>query len=461
MTNAYADFLAQKRTIIQPSGFDVSLDAINPQLFVWQRRIVQWAIRRGRAALFEGTGLGKTGQQIEWARLVSEHTGKPVLIFAPLAVAKQTQREGAKFGTVVTVCRTQVDVQPGVNVANYEMLSHFDPSVFGGIVLDESSILKNFGGVVRRQLTEFARAITYRLACTATPAPNDLIELTNHAEFLDVMSGKEIIALFFTQDGNTTHAWRLKGHAVDPFYRWLASWAVALRSPADLGDDDPRFILPPLHMEQVTVGAKAASTGMLFPVEALTLGERQAARRASVSDRVAAAAELVNASSEPWIVWCDLNDESRALAKAIPDAVEVTGSDSPDFKAQAMLDFADGKVRVLVSKPSICGFGMNWQHCSKVAFVGLSDSWEQFYQAIRRCWRFGQTKPVTAYVITADTEGAVVRNIERKEKQAAEMMASLVQHMAGLQAAASSTRDEMDYSPQEPMRLPAWLKEAA
>lgn len=461
MTTDYQTFLGRKRVETQPSGFAIDLDAVNPMLFDWQRRIVQWAIRRGRAALFEGTGLGKTAQQIEWARLVSNHTNKPVLIFAPLAVAKQTQREGAKFGTNVTVCRSQTDVQPGVNVANYEMIAHFDASAFGGVVLDESSILKGFDGTVRRQLTEWAKAIPYRLACTATPAPNDLIELTNHAEFLDVMTGKEIIALFFTQDGNTTHAWRLKGHAVEPFYRWLASWAVALRSPADLGDDDPRFILPPLNMEQITIGATASASGMLFPVEALTLQERQRERKATIADRVAAAAELVNASTDPWIVWCDLNDESRALAKAIPDAVEVTGSDTPEHKERAMLDFADGKVRVLVSKPSICGFGMNFQICNNVAFVGLSDSWEQFYQAIRRCWRFGQTRPVTAYVVTADTEGAVVRNIERKEKQAAEMMASLVRHMDGLQAAASSIRDEMPYDPRLPMHIPSWLKEAA
>jgi superfamily II DNA or RNA helicase len=458
---AYADFLASKRAAVEPCGFHVDLADISTALFGWQQRVVQWSLRRGRAAIFAGTGLGKTAMQIQWAKWVSTQTGQPVLILAPLAVATQTQREGEKFGVPVTVCRSQSDVQPGINVANYEMLRHFDPAAFGGIVLDESSILKSFSGVVRKQLIDFAKSIAYRLCCTATPAPNDLIELTNHAEFLDIMSGKEIIALFFTQDGNTTHKWRLKGHAVDPFYRWLASWSVALRSPADLGDDDPRFVLPDLRMHQVTVAADTAQSGMLFPVEALTLQERQRERRSTVSDRVTAAAELVNASDEPWLVWCDLNDESKALAKAVADAVEVTGSHSPDFKAKAMLDFAAGTTRVLVSKPSICGFGMNWQHCSKVVFVGLSDSFEQFYQAIRRCWRFGQTKPVDVYVVTADTEGAVVRNIQRKEEQAAEMMASLVRHMDGLQAVSASTRDEMDYDPRQPMRLPNWLKETA
>ena len=457
----YQDFLSTKRVTTEAAGFDIAISDINPQLFGWQRRIVQWAIRRGRAALFEGTGLGKTGQQLEWARIVADYTALPVLILAPLAVAKQTQREGAKFGIPVTVCRSQSDVRSGVNVANYEMLGHFDPDTFGGIVLDESSILKAFSGVARKELTVFAKGIPYRLCCTATPAPNDLIELTNHAEFLDVMSGKEILALFFTQDGNTTHAWRLKGHAVDPFYRWLASWAVALRSPADLGDDDDRFILPPLTMHQIEVESDAVQSGMLFPVEALTLQERQRERRATVESRVAATAALVNASADPWIVWCGLNDESVAVTKAIPGAVEVTGSDTPEYKERAMLDFADGTIRVLVSKTSICGFGMNWQHCSNVVFVGLSDSWEQYYQAIRRCWRFGQTKEVNAYIVTADTEGAVVRNIERKEKQAAGMMASLVHHMAGLHVAFSSSRDEMEYAPSEPMRLPWWMENAA
>ncbi len=424
----YAAFLAGKRATVEPVGFEVADANLNQQLFDWQRAIVRWALHRGRAALFEDCGLGKTPQQLEWAHQVSRHTGRPVLILAPLAVARQTQREGEKFHIQVTVCATAADVQPGVNITNYEKLHHFTPDPFAGIVLDESSILKSFEGSTRQQITTFARAILYRLACTATPAPNDLIEITNHAEFLDIMSGKEIIALYFKQDGNTTHAWRLKKHAVTPFYQWMASWSLAMRRPSDLGYDDGAFQLPPLRMHQVTTEGRPAE-GNLFVTEAQTLLERRQARRASLPDRVAACADRVNASADQWIVWCDLNAESEALTKSIPDAVQVTGSDSNEHKESTMLAFADGRVRVLVSKPSICGFGMNFQNCHNMAFVGLSDSWEQLYQATRRCWRFGQTQPVDAYIITSDAEGAVVRNIERKEAQATTMFDGIIEEM--------------------------------
>lgn len=442
-SQCYAEFLNRKRFAVVPVGVEVEASMLSRMLFPFQRDITRWALRRGRAAIFADCGLGKTPMQLEWSRAIVQETGRPVLILAPLAVSRQTRREGEKFGVQVHVCRTQGDVRPGVNIANYEMLSHFRPEAFGGIVLDESSILKAFGGVMRKEITDFGRQIPYRLACTATPAPNDLIELTNHAEFLEIMEGKEIIALFFTQDGNTTHRWRLKGHAREDFWRWMASWSVALRKPSDLGYSDEGFVLPPLRFHQVTVDV-ATPQSTLFPVEALTLLERQRARRESISDRVRACAERVNGSSEPWVVWCDLNDESGALARAIPDAVEVRGSDSPEHKESAMLDFAEGQVRVLVTKPTIAGFGMNWQHCSQMAFVGLSDSYEQLYQATRRCWRFGQRKPVDVHLITAETEGAVVKNIQRKEMQAAEMMDSIVRHMAGL-SLEMARREEMTY----------------
>lgn len=444
---AYGDFLASKRVTARPVGFDVAAADLNPALFDWQRAVVRWALQRGRAALFEDTGLGKTRQQLVWAERVHAHTGRDVLIFAPLAVAEQTQGEGTKIGIHVTICRTQADVRPGVNIANYEMLGHFDPSAFAGVVIDEASILKAYDGKTRRQLTEFARDIPYRLVATATPAPNDIMELVNYAEFLDVMGAKEILALFFTQDGNTTHKWRLKGHARADFWRWLASWAVALRKPSDLGYSDAGYILPPLTIEQHTVPGRTLE-GRLFAVEAQSLSERLQARRESVADRVAACAALVNESSEAWVVWCNLNAESTALAKAIPGAVEVTGADSREKKARAMLDFAAGRLRVLISKPSVCGFGLNWQHCRNVAFVGLSDSYEQTYQATRRCWRFGQTREVAVHYITAETEGAVVANIQRKEREAAEMMDSLVREVAAhtLLGASAASRDEMEYA---------------
>lgn len=440
----YADFLAQKRRAIEAVGFDVPIDRLNPMLFDWQKDIVRWALRRGRAALFEDCGLGKTPQQLEWARHVSEHTGGNVLILAPLAVSLQTQREGAKFGIAVNICHSQSDVRPGVNITNYEKLHKFNPDGFAGIVLDESSILKAFEGKVRKMITDFAASIKYRLACTATPAPNDLIELTNHAEFLDVMSGKEIIALFFKQDGNTTHAWRLKGHAEEAFWKWMAEWSVAIRKPSDLGYDDGPFTLPALNVHQLTTESKPAD-GALFVDEARTLDERRAARRDSLADRVKVVADMVNASHEPWIVWCNLNAESEALVEAIPNSVEVTGSDSEDHKERSMLDFSAGKIRVLVTKPLIAGWGMNWQHCAREAFVGLSDSYEQYYQAMRRCWRFGQKRSVDCYVVVSEAEGSVVDNIARKERQASEMFDGIVKHMAIYSITAKQEKNEMTY----------------
>lgn len=449
--NGYQTFLASKRVIAQPAGFTIANEAIHTALFDWQRQIVRWAIQRGRAAIFADTGLGKTLLQLEWARQIAHHTGRNVLILAPLAVAQQTAREAAeKLDFEITVCRRQADVRPGVNITNYEMLSHFEPNAFVGIVLDESSILKAFDGKTRKALTTFAQGILYRLACTATPAPNDLPEIANHAEFLDIMSGKEIMALFFTQDGNTTRQWRLKGHARADFWRWLASWAVALRKPSDIGFPDGDFRLPPLTIEQHEVAGQPLP-GHLFTVEAKTLSERRKARQSSMNERVTQCAELVNASpdSECWLIWCDLNAESRALVKAIPGAVEVTGSDTPEWKTQTALGFATGKIRALVSKPSIFGFGLNFQVCHNVAFVGLSDSWEQFYQAVRRCWRYGQQAPVRVHVITSETEGAVVANIERKERGASALMDNLVAEVAktGLSAiTAPATREETPYT---------------
>lgn len=440
----YHDFLSSKRTPIEDAGFAVGDEDLHPQLFDFQKQIVLWALRRGRAAVFSDCGTGKSPMQLEWARHITAATGRPVLILAPLAVAQQTVREGQKFGIPVTICRSQADVQPGVNITNYEMLAHFQADAFAGLVLDESSILKSYSGVLRKAITDFGAQIAYRLACTATPAPNDLIEIINHAEFLGIMAGKEIIALYFTQDGNTTHAWRLKGHARADFWRWLAGWAVALRKPSDLGYPDVGFVLPPLELHQVTVPG-AAPEGMLFAVDAQSLDEQRRAKRATLGPRVQACADLVNGTHAPWLVWCELNTESEALRKAIPGAVEVRGSDTPEQKEAAMLGFVQGTIRVVISKPSIMGFGMNFQHCRHMAFVGLSNSFEQQYQAIRRCWRFGQTQPVECYQIVSENEGAVVANLQRKEAQAAEMMQELVANMAGLSLDRAG-RDEMTYA---------------
>ena len=442
----YQEFIKSKQIVVSPSGFDIDPATINPMLFEFQRDIVRWTLRKGKAACFLDCGLGKTPIQLEWAHQVVQHTGGNVLILAPLAVAAQTAREGEKFGVHVTVCRTADDLRPGINIVNYERLHYFTPDYFSGIVLDESSILKAFGGQLRKEITEFASTIPYRLAATATPAPNDLIELTNHAEFLDVMSGKEIIALFFTQDGNTTHNWRLKAHARDDFWRWMSSWSVAMRKPSDLGYDDDGFILPPCNFHNQIVDVDAFQSGMLFAVEAVGLDEQRKARRASLDNRVEEAARLVNGNDEAWLVWCDLNDESAALAAAIPDAIEVKGSDTPEHKEDAMLGFADGRYRVIVTKPSIAGFGMNWQHCANVVFVGLSHSYEQYYQAIRRSWRFGQKRPVNVHVITSVADGMVTDNIQRKEKQAMDMFDNIVRHMSVTSDVHKTEHAEMVYA---------------
>lgn len=453
----YQKFLKSKRISVHPAGFSVEMASINPKLFDFQRDIVKWATAKGKSALFEDCGLGKSPQQLDWARSIADRTGKPILIFAPLAVSQQTKREGVKFDIPVNICRQQSDVIAGINIANYEMLSYFDPRAFAGLVLDESSILKG-DGPMRRDITAFAAHVPYRLACTATPAPNDHMELGNHAEFLGIMSKSEMLSTFFVHDGGDTSKWRLKGHAESAFWKWVASWAVMIRKPSDLGYEDKGFSLPPIKYHQHTVAAEWTAD-YLFPVEAQSLQERQQARRDSLEARVKLCAELVNASDEPWLLWCNLNDESAALARSIPDAVEVTGSDSPAHKEQAALDFIDGKIRVLDSKPSIFGYGMNYQHCANAAFVGLSDSWEQVYQATRRIWRFGQTKPVQIHFITGELEGAVVRNIERKEKQAAEMADSMLGHMRDINRAEihGTIRETESYSTKSQLRRPTWL----
>jgi DNA modification methylase len=441
----YQDFLETKTTKIESVGFDVPLEKLNSKLFDWQKVVTRWALNRGRAALFEDCGLGKSPQQLEWAHQVSMRTNSNVLILAPLAVAAQTVREGRKFGIEVHHTRTGIGDKNGVIITNYERLHYYNPSDYSGIVLDESSILKSFNGKTRKLLTDFSHTIKYRLACTATPAPNDLIEMTNHAEFLDIMTGKEIIALYFIQDGNTTHKWRLKGHAQEAYWKWMAQWAVAIRKPSDIGYDDGDFILPPLNIHNIEVDGHILD-GELFQVEAQGLMERRQARAKSLSDRVKMAADIANGIDDPVLIWCDLNKESDMLKRAIEGAVEVKGSDDPEYKEQMLEGFATGEVKKLVSKPSIAGWGMNYQHCNKVIFVGLSDSYESYYQAVRRCWRFGQKRPVDVYVVSATTEGAVIKNIRRKEKQANEMYDNVIRHMkVYVNFDIQSKRDVMDY----------------
>lgn len=454
----YSEFLKSKEITVPSMGIDIASDSINKMMFDFQRDIVLWALKKGKAAIFAGTGLGKTFMQLEWA----SHIDGTVLILAPLAVSKQTISEGRKYGIAVTHCNEQADVvDGGINITNYERMDKFDFHTFRGIVLDESSILKAQTGKVRTQLIDYCRQIPFRLACTATPAPNDLMELCNHSEFLGVMSSVEMLATFFVHDGGDTSKWRLKKHAVKDFWKWVASWSVMLTSPADLGYDGSRYNLPKLTMYQHTVKTETTPE-FLFAVEAKSLKERQQARRDSVEDRAAKCAELVNGDNEQWLVWCNLNDEADALKRLIPDAVEVRGSDKPDVKEQAAVDFANGNIRVLISKPLIFGMGLNFQLCHKMAFVGLSDSFEQYYQAVRRSWRFGQVNPVDVHIITADTEGAVVDNIQRKERQFTEMLQGMIAVTQDItkENIRATHRVTNEYNPQEKMILPPWLKVA-
>lgn len=459
MIDKYEKFLRRKEIIVPAAGIDVANICINRNLFDFQRDIVLWALRKGKAAIFAGTGLGKTLMQLEWAK----HIGGTVLILAPLAVSKQTISEGGKFGISVNHCQSQEDVvKGGINITNYERMERFDFSQFRGIVLDESSILKAQAGKIRTQLIECCRQIPYRLACTATPAPNDLMELCNHSEFLGVMSSSEMLATFFVHDGGDTSKWRLKRHAVRDFWQWVASWSVMLTNPSDLGYDGARYNLPPLNILQHTVHTERPPES-LFAVEALTLKERQQARRDSVQDRAQKCAEIVNNDTNQWLIWCNLNSEAEALKKLIPGAVEIGGSDSPEIKERAAVDFAAGNIRVLISKPLIFGMGLNFQRCHKMAFVGLSDSFEQYYQSVRRCWRFGQENTVEVRIITADTEGAVVENIERKERQFHEMLRGMIAVTQNITKdnIRATARETKKYNPQKIMTLPEWLKSSA
>lgn len=453
----YRDFLATKAVVVRSSGRAVDPSDIHPSLFGFQRDLVRWSLRKGRAALFADTGLGKTRMQLEWCRL----TGQRALILAPLAVVRQTVAEGAAIGIEVTAARSQEQAAPtGITITNYEMLGHFDPAAFGAVALDESSILKNFEGKVRAQLIAAFKDTPYRLACTATPAPNDIAELANHAEFLGVMKREEMLAAFFVHDDQ---GWRLKGHAREPFYRWLASWGMSLKRPSDLGYSDDGYALPPLEITASLVPTTFTRPGELFATTLKGIGDRAAVRRETLTERVNTAADIINAEpDEPWIAWVGLNDEGSELAARIPGAVLVEGNDTPEHKADAIESFVRGDCRVIVSKVSIFGFGLNLQRCARMVFVGLSDSYEAYYQAIRRCWRFGQERPVHAYIVLTEPEEAIYANVCRKQREAEATAAELVKHVAAFERAEIGNVGRKEDAPhRQPMRLPAWLMGAA
>lgn len=458
--SAYTSFISAKLGSQQFPGIDAPLR--DYWMFPHQRDLVRWALRRGRAAIFADTGLGKSRMQAAWADMVRREAGCDALILAPLAVAEQTVEEAAKVGVDITHARDDADIRPGINITNYDRLHKFDCRRFGAVVLDESSIIKHHTAKTLQTLLDTFRHTPYKLACTATPAPNDWTELGNHAEFLGVRSRAEMLAEYFVHDGGDTQTWRLKGHARREFWRWVASWGAMVRSPADLGHDASAYVLPPLNVHQHTVEIEHDLSMGLFAMEAQTLMERRDARKQSLVDRVRACAEIVNADRQPWVVWCDLNAEGDALEAAIPDAIQIAGSDDADAKERRLSDFAHGRARVLISKPSICGFGLNWQHCARMAFVGVTDSWESYYQAVRRCWRFGQSRPVDVHVFASNLEGAVVANLKRKEADAKAMAdAMAAETLESLRASVMGSRKETNiYTPSKKIIIPSFVEAA-
>lgn len=457
----YASFLATKMRRHTDAGIDVDDGSISDALFPFQRALVRWALRKGRAAILADTGLGKTRMQLEWARLVP---ADKVLILAPLAVTEQTVAEGRTIHDDVTYVRDQTDADGAgrVVISNYDRLHLFDPARFDAVVLDESSILKAFSGSTKRALVAAFRDTPYKLCCSATPAPNDIEELCNHADFLGVMTPAEMRSTFFIADSRGEFMrYRLKGHAHDAFYQWMSSWAAAVRMPSDLGFPDDGYVLPELGIQSHFIGTSWAPDGKLFADRLEGVTERSSVRKETLDERVAAAVKLIDAEpGERWLVWCGLNAEASAVLDRVPDAVEVAGADTAEDKTARLLDFAAGNIRVLVTKPSIAGQGLNFQSCARMVFVGLSDSYESYYQAIRRCWRFGQTRPVTAHIVLSEPERPIYANVLDKERQARELTAGLIASAtaATRRALFAGTSKGDDYEPSRPLTIPSFME---
>lgn len=460
----YQTFLAAKAQLGSMSGFDPTY--LPDYLFGFQRALAEWAVRKGRAGIFADCGLGKTPMQLVWAENVARHTNRPVLVLTPLAVGGQTVREAEKFG--VEVSRSMDgQVKGDIVVTNYERLHYFNPDDFAGVVCDESSILKSFDGIRRAAITEFMRVVPYRLLATATAAPNDYVELGTSSEALGELGYMDMLGRFFVNQQHTSDTkghfrgfrrpkvwqeqqWRFKGHAEEPFWRWIASWARAMRKPSDLGYSDDGFILPPLNVREWSVTPTQVATGRLIDSIAVGMSASREVRRRTIQDRVEIAAAKVADTGQPAVIWCHMNDEADALVKTIPDAQQVQGADSDDAKEEKFEAFRTGQLRVLVTKPKIGAFGLNWQHCAHVVYFP-SDSYEQYYQAVRRCWRFGQTSPVTVDLIYAEGQERTLENLLRKEKAADAMFTALVAHMNG--AIAIDHRRNFN----EKVTVPSWL----
>lgn len=443
--NDYQQFLDNKKYQVSNYGISVNAGDVHPKLFQWQNDIVKWACKKGRCAVFLDTGLGKTFIQLEWATLLKENT----LIIAPLSVARQTVREAKKIDLEVTYVREQSQVNDSGKlwITNYEMIDQFDYSKFGAVVLDESSILKSIGGRTRQKLTALCQGIKFKLCCTATPAPNDYIELGNHTEFLGICKASEMLAMFFinankehtlimgdkayrkkgTNKGGTE--WRLKHHAEKPFFQWLSSWAITMTKPSDLGYDNDGFILPKLTITPVYIHSDYKPKDQLFFTHLHGITDRVKVRRTTLNGKLDKLREIVSSDNGQWIIWCGLDDESRQATKLLPDATEVKGSDPIEHKVKTLEQFQDGSIKILITKPKIAGFGMNFQNAHNMIFLGLNDSWETYYQCIRREWRYGQINPVNVYLIIHDVEAEIHRNILRKDAMATRLKAKLIEQI--------------------------------
>lgn len=466
--NSYQEFLKKKQITVKLSGFEVKKRDVNPILFDWQKEIVTWALRNGKAALFEECGLGKTFQQVEWAKHVARHTDGKVLIVSPLAVAHQTIDEAKKLGVTVTYIRSQSEAKSGIYITNYDMLKEFDGSQWQGVVLDESSILKAYTGATKRMILEMFETVPYKLACTATPAPNDYLELGNHAEFLNVMRSNEMIQRWFINDTMQAGGYRLKRHAEADFWKWVTSWAVCISKPSDIGYPDAceaySFDMPKLLIndEQVEVDhSRAFNKGQLFVDSSLSATDLWREKKTTYRQRCERAAQIIGKSRDYWIIWCDTNEEADYLKELFPKAVEVRGSDSVKEKERKLSMFSDGEAKIIITKSEIAGFGLNWQHCNKMVFVGVTYSFEKTYQALRRSWRFGQTKNVTAYMISAQSEGDVVKTLRVKEAQHKDMQAAMNKAMKANGLVKTDRRAAVKYVGNVDMTVPAWLVSVA
>lgn len=457
----YNDFLKSKRITTSASGFDVEASDLNSNLFDWQAAIVKLALKKGKFALFLDTGLGKTLCQLVWADEVCKHTGGNVLILAPLAVSKQTRKEGEKFGIEVNICRSQADVKSGINITNYEMLEHFNTSSFIGVVLDESSILKSYMGATKISIINAFKDTPYKLSCTATPSPNNQMEILNQAEFLGIMKSHEALAIWFINDTSSSGNYQLKGHAVKSFWEWVSSWAVCISKPSEIGYSDEGYILPKLNEIEVIIPIDETSEdideGFFRKIETNATAFHKE-KRITAEQRAIKCAEIVNQDNEQYLIWCNTDYEADLLKKYIPAAIEVRGSDKPEYKEQSAIDFVDGNIRILISKPRIFGYGLNFQNCHNTVFCGLDYSYESYYQSIRRFWRFGQKSEVNAYIVIGSTEQQILSIVRGKEQKQLEMKANMYREIKDFQNAEFKPRNFKLNLEEKKISIPNWIK---